>query len=159
MKIVNIFYGEFSGEGMLSNALMKYLLAANLETSAWYNQLRSFYRVVNRTKVYVSGQLTYAGNIHLFPTSRINNITVTLIKKALIRNVLKPDANSIYPVICRGDFSVSGFNGAWLKDWCGIIHTGFTLARDMSTTIQCLWWDLSSVDPASQYTCGWIHRI
>jgi hypothetical protein len=66
MKIVNIFYGEFSGEGMLSNALMKYLLAANLETSAWYNQLRSFYRVVNRTKVYVSGQLTYAGNIHLF---------------------------------------------------------------------------------------------
>ena len=70
-----------------------------------------------------------------FPTSRTNNITVTLIKKALIRNILKPDANSIYAVICRGDFSVSGFNGAWLKDWCGIIHTGFTLARDMPVPI------------------------
>ena len=142
---------------MQSVALTNYL-AANLETSAWYNVLRSYYGVVNGAKVYVSGQLTFAGSYNLFPTWRKKITNTTDIKKAVVSNifdagVLEPDPNTIYAVIFRGDFSVStSSSAAWLQDWCGF-RTGVFLESGHFYPMFVVG-DLSSVDPEFQFYCG-----
>ena len=157
MKIFNIFYGDFSGIGSQTVSLTNYL-AANLGTSAWYNVLTSYYRVVNGSKVYVSGQLTFAGSYNLFPTWRKNTTTISAMRKDVIthifaKGITTPDPNTIYAVIFRGDFTVSSSGRRWLQDWCGL-HTGAYLANDANFYPMLLVGDLSSVDPVDQFSCS-----
>ena len=157
MKIFNIFYGDFSGNGSQTVALTNYL-AGNLGNSSWYDILSSYYRIVNGKKVFVQGSLSFAGSYNLFPTWRRNSTTVATIRQNIAsyifdRGIVKPDPNTIYAVIFRGDFSVSTNAGSWLIDWCGV-HNGIFLTNDNNFYPIFMVGDMSSVDAELQFPCS-----
>eukprot|EP01036_Dinobryon_divergens_P027006 gene27006-35712_t len=157
MKIFNIYYGDFSGNGSQSVGLTNYL-AANLGTSSWYDILSSYYGIVNGSRVYVQGSLTLTGSYNLFPKLRKNNTTIPAIKQNIIKYVLNtgivtPDPTTILAVMFRGDFRVSSGSGSWLVDWCGV-HTGLRLKSDDSYYPIFMAGDLSSVSPINQFNCS-----
>eukprot|EP01036_Dinobryon_divergens_P035275 gene35275-45678_t len=158
MKIFNIYYGDFSGNGSQSVGLTNYL-AANLGTSSWYNILSSYYSIVNGSRVYVQGSLTFAGSYNLFPTWRGNTTTIPVIKDNVVQfifnnDIIQPDPYTIYAVIFRGDFTVSTNKGKkWLQDWCGL-HSGVQLVSDTKFYPLVFIGDISSVKPADRFNCS-----
>ena len=158
MKIFNIYYGDFSGNGSQSVALTNYL-AANLGNSSWYNILSSYYGIVGGSRVYVHGSLTFVGSYNLFPKWRGNSTTIPAIKQDVAKyifdkGIIKPDPYTIYAVIFRGDFTVtSGSGQKWLVDWCGV-HSGVRLVDDANYYPLLFMGDISSVTPAAdRFNC------
>jgi hypothetical protein len=153
MKIFNIFYGDFSGNGSQSVELTNYL-AANLGNSSWYDILSSYYRIVNGKKVFVQGSLSFAGSYNMFPTWRRNSTTVSAIKDNVVKHIISQDMsnkpypnNTIFAIIFRGDFSVSSNKNQWLVDWCGV-HAFY------KTYPMLLVGDLSSVQEDRRFDCS-----
>jgi hypothetical protein len=157
MNIVNIYYGDFSGNASESVGLTNYF-AANLGNSSWYDILSSYYSIVNGSRVYVHGSLTLNGSYNLFPTWRGNTTTISEMKRNVVKylfdkKVIQPDPHTIYAVIFRCDFRVSASGRKWLVDWCGA-HTGYYLTGDDRFYPMFFAGELTSANKDDQFLCS-----